>query len=316
MKTGAAPLNYFLHAHGPAAAPTMVLGWVFAGIAVATCLVVATLLLIAILRRRPHGAGLVTSAHNGIKWVAIGTGISSVILLSMTVYALMVLNQVGTRPAGAAVEVRVTAYDWWWRVEYPGDGGNTVVTANEIHIPVGVPVRVRLDSADVIHAFWVPQLAGKTQMIPGLHNEQWLQADAPGIYAGQCTQYCGVQHAHMAFEVIAEPQARYAAWLAAQRADANGAMAATVGEGRTLFVERCGGCHTVRGTAAAGIHGPDLTHVQSRHRIAAGALLNTPENLMRWITHAQDYKPGNRMPNMLLDPAQSADLAAFLATLQ
>lgn len=204
MNHRAAPLNYFLHAHGPAAGPTMVLGWIFAGIAVAACVVVGALLMVAILRRRPDGEGLVTSPHNGLKWVAIGTGVSSAILLGMTVYALMVLNTVGTRPAGAALEVNVTAYDWWWRVDYPGAGHEALVTANEMHIPVGVPVRLRLDSADVIHAFWVPQLAGKTQMIPGLHNEQWLQADAPGIYAGQCTQYCGAQHAHMGFEVIAE----------------------------------------------------------------------------------------------------------------
>lgn len=313
---GAAPLNYFLNAHGPAARPTMVLGWVFAAIAVLTCVVVGALLAIAILRRRPQGAGLVTSPHNGVRWVAIGTGISSVILLGMTVYALVVLNAVGTRPAGAAIEIEVTAYDWWWRVDYPGDAGAAIVTANEMHIPIGVPVRLRLDSADVIHAFWVPQLAGKTQMIPGVHNEQWLQADRPGIYAGQCTQYCGVQHAHMAFEVIAEPMASYATWLAAQRAAPVGAMAATVSQGRSLFVERCGGCHAVRGTLATGAHGPDLTHVQSRHRIGAGALLNSQENLMRWITHAQDYKPGNRMPSMPLDPAQSAALSDFLATLR
>jgi cytochrome c oxidase subunit 2 len=316
MSTGAAPLNYFLHAHGPASAPTMLLGWIFTAIAVAACVVVGTLLTIAILRRRPAGTGLVTSAENGLKWVALGTGISSVILLCMTVYALMVLNRVGTRPVGPGIDINVTAYDWWWAVEYPGTGADSMVTANEIHIPVGVPVRLRLDSADVIHAFWVPQLAGKTQMIPGVHNEQWLQADTPGIYTGQCTQYCGVQHAHMGFEVIAETPQRYAAWRAAQGGDAKVAMAGTVSEGRTLFVERCAGCHTVRGTAAAGAHAPDLTHVQSRHRIAAGVLLNTPENLMNWITHAQDYKPGSRMPSMPLSPAESAHLAAFLATLQ
>lgn len=312
MSHSAAPLNYFLHAYGPASRPTMVLGWVFAGIAVAACVAVGALLMVAIMRRRPDGDGLVTSPHNGLKWVAIGTGVSSVILLGMTVYALMVLNTVGTRPAGAALDITVTAYDWWWRVDYPGEGRDALITANEMHIPVGVPVRLRLDSADVIHAFWVPQLAGKTQMIPGLHNEQWLQADTPGIYTGQCTQYCGAQHAHMGFEVIAESPENYAAWRAAQRVDA----AAGVGEGRTLFVERCGGCHAVRGTAAAGIHGPDLTHLRSRHRIAAGVLLNTPDNVMSWITHAQAYKPGSRMPSMALTPAEAIHLAAFLATLE
>lgn len=311
---GSAPLNYFLHAHGPAAGPTMVLGWIFAGIAVATCVIVAALLLIAMRRRRADAAStaLVREGSNGIKWLAIGTGISTAILLAMTVYALIVLDQVGQRPAGDAIDITVTAYDWWWRVDYPGEA--SVTTANEIHIPVGVPVRLRLDSADVIHAFWVPQLAGKTQAIPGLHNEQWLQADTAGTYAGQCTQYCGVQHAHMAFSVIAEAPERYAAWRAAQALPAT-LSTATAG-GARLFAARCGGCHTVRGSDAAGQHGPDLTHLQSRRTIAAGTLRNTPDNLLLWIRHAQAVKPGNRMPDMALDDGEAAQLGAFLATLR
>lgn len=318
--TAAAPLNYFLHAHGPAAAPVMLLGWIFAGIAVATCLIVAALLLVAMLRRRQagHGDALVRGGSNGIRWLAIGTGISTAILLGMTVYSLLVLDQVGARPLGNGngnvVDITVTAYDWWWRVDYPGSSGDAITTANEIHIPVGVPVRLRLDSADVIHAFWVPQLAGKTQAIPGLHNEQWLQADTAGSYAGQCTQYCGAQHAHMAFTVIAEAPARYAAWRAAQAAPAQSTAVAS--EGRELFISRCGGCHAVRGSEAAGQHGPDLTHLQSRATIAAGALRNTPANLMQWIKHAQAVKPGNRMPDMALDDTETAQLGAFLATLQ
>lgn len=349
-----APLNYFTQAHGPAAAPTMLLGWVFAGIAVTVCVVVAVLLAIAMRRRGGSGGGaaLVRGPDHGLRWVAIGTAVSAAILLGMTVYALMVLNQVGNRPPGRAIDVTVTAYDWWWRVEYAGDGGTAagapLVTANEMHIPVGVPVRVHLESADVIHAFWVPQLAGKTQAIPGLSNEQWLQADRAGIYLGQCTQFCGVQHAHMGFEVIAESPEKYAAWRAAQSApqppapapalalastsasasapapastSTSATSAAQAGggaieQGRALFLARCAGCHTVRGSSAAGIHGPDLTHLQSRRRIAAGVLQNTPENLMQWITHAQVYKPGSRMPSMALEPAEAAHLGAYLATLQ
>jgi len=285
----------------------MLLGWIFTGIALATCAIVAVLLLIAMRRRRAGGDALVREGSSGLKWVGIGAGVSTAILLGMTVYALIVLDQVGNRPAGDAIEVTVTAYDWWWKVDYPGANGFT--TANEMHIPVGVPVRLHLESADVIHAFWVPMLAGKTQAIPGLHNEQWLQADRPGVYAGQCTQYCGVQHAHMAFEVIAETPERYAAWKAAQ-------AAVHTGGGDKLFVSRCGGCHTVRGSEAAGQHGPDLTHLGSRRRIAAGALQNTPDNLMEWITHAQAIKPGNRMPSMALDGAEAEQLKTFMATLQ
>lgn len=309
MTNAGAPLNYFLHAHGPAAGPTMLLGWIFTGIAVATCCIVAGLLWIA-LRRGGKGTALVKSGPSGLKWVGIGTAISAAILLAMTVYALVVLNHVATRPGGEAIEVTVTAYDWWWRVDYPG--ASPIVTANELHIPVGVPVRLHLESADVIHAFWVPQLAGKTQAIPGLHNEQWLQADRPGVYAGQCTQYCGAQHAHMAFEVVAETPARFATWKAAQARPA--AVAASAGS--KLFVARCGGCHTVRGSEAMGEHGPDLTHLLSRRSIAAGALANTPENRMTWVTHAQAVKPGNRMPSMALDDTEASELGAFLATLQ
>ena len=288
----------------------MLLGWIFTGIAVATCLVVAVLLLLAMRRRHGGGNDLVREGSSGLRWVAIGAGVSTAILLAMTVYALVVLDQVGNRPPGEAIDITVTAYDWWWKVDYPGADG--FVTANELHIPVGVPVRLHLESADVIHAFWVPQLAGKTQAIPGLHNEQWLQADRAGIYAGQCTQYCGVQHAHMAFEVVAETPARFAAWKAAQAKPAS----VQADAGSKLFVSRCGGCHTVRGSQAAGQHGPDLTHLLSRRTIAAGALANTPENLMEWITHAQAVKPGNRMPSMALDGNEAAQLGAFLANLQ
>lgn len=309
-----APLNYFLHAGGPASQPTLLLDWVFTTIAVAVCVTVTGLLLFALVRQRDQGAGLVVGPHNGLKWVAIGTGISTAILLAMTVYALIVLNQVGNRPDGPGIDITVTAYDWWWRVDYPGATGFT--TANEMHIPVGVPVRMHLESADVIHGFWVPQLAGKTQAIPGLHNTQWLQADTPGTYIGQCTQYCGVQHAHMGFQVVAESPARYAAWLTVQYASAHGAQAVAVTAGRDLFMARCAGCHTIRGTVAGGDHGPDLTHLQSRQRIAAGVLRNTPENLMQWITHAQTFKPGSRMPDMALDAHDAATLSAFLATLQ
>ena len=169
----------------------------------------------------------------------------------MLVYALMTLESVA-RPNGApSLTITVTAYDWWWKIAYAdsADPAQRFVTANEMHIPVGEPVKVELKSADVIHAFWVPVLAGKTQTIPGQTNEQWIEADRPGVYRGQCSQFCGAQHAHMALEVIAQSSADFAAWRAqqaqphAQSATANPSVAA----GQKLFDERCAGCHAIRG---------------------------------------------------------------------
>ncbi len=304
------PLQYFLSAAGPAARPTLWLDWVFTAICVFVCLIVAGLLLGGLVRRRETTGVMrkdVMREDWGLYWMLLGTGTSVVVLTGMAIYALAALNGVVGPPRAPALQIAVTGYDWWWRADY-GD----FVTANEIHIPTGVPVVIALNSADVIHAFWVPQLAGKTQMIPGQSTRQWLQADQPGVYRGQCTQFCGLQHAHMAFEVVAQSPADFAAWRAAQAQPAQ----ATGLPGEALFVDRCGGCHTVRGTAAAGQHAPDLTHLMSRREIAAGLMATTPANVMEWVEHAQALKPGAQMPDTVLTPAERADLASYLQTLR
>jgi cytochrome c oxidase subunit 2 len=181
-------------------------------------------------------------------------------------------------------------------------------------------VKIVLESADVIHAFWVPQLAGKTQTIPGQVNEQWIQADAPGVYRGQCSQFCGAQHAHMAFEVVAQDRAGFDTWRRDQAKPASAAStdtlaAGTVTEGAKLFQARCAGCHTVRGTEANGAQAPDLTHLDSRRLIAAGALTNTPEHQLDWIRHAQRIKPDSLMPGIVLTSSEASALSAYLATL-
>jgi len=316
MPNSGAPLDYFLHSYGPAAKSTMVLGWIFTAIVSVVCIVIAVLLLLAVTRKRAlQEQDISHNEHEGMRWIYVGTGISIGILLLMTVYALVALNQVA-EPASPGLTLNVTGYDWWWKIDYgANDPAHHFVTANEIHIPVGVPVRLNLDSADVIHAFWVPTLAGKTQMIPGITNHQWIQADQPGIYRGQCTQYCGVQHAHMAVEVVAQSMSEFLDWqcnqLALAQTDQHEANAA----GRKLFVERCGACHTVRGTEANGTHAPDLTHLQTRRQLAAGLLTNTPEHLADWIAHVQELKPGARMPDFALTSDESSQLSAFLATL-
>ncbi|MEF3077037.1 c-type cytochrome [Methylobacter sp. Wu1] len=311
-----APLNYFLHSYGPASMPTLHLGWVFTSIVVMVFLIVAGLLAGALVHKRPQNNGKIDDADKGLRWVYIGTGISTCLLLAMAVYALITLNTAARPPQVPALTLTVTGYDWWWKVEYEhADPTLNFVTANEIHIPVGVPVLVKLKSADVIHAFWVPVLAGKTQMIPGLINRQWLQADVPGIYRGECTQYCGLQHAHMALEVIAQNAAEFRQWQTAQRKRLVLPPESDADAGRKVFMEHCSGCHSIRGTEAIGAHAPDLTHLKSRRLIAAGTLTNTPEHRQQWITHAQEIKPGARMPSMVLSPVELTALSAFLSTL-
>jgi len=305
---GPAPLDYFFHAAGPAARPTLVLGWIFTGISIVVCVLVAALLLWSV-RRRPADDRVVSGNPAAIRWVAIASAISVVVLIGMAVYATAALIDVAFPRTPPALVIVVTGYDWWWRADY-GD----FETANEIHIPVGRPVLIKLRSADVIHAFWVPQLAGKTQMITGLSNHQWLQADRPGVYRGQCTQFCGLQHAHMAFEVVADTPADYERWRLAQSAPA--AHGAQTSAGEAVFVGQCGGCHTVRGSDARGTHGPDLTHLMSRRQIAAGMFDTDPRTLADWIAHAQDLKPGSRMPDIALGDRDRAALLAYLTELK
>jgi cytochrome c oxidase subunit 2 len=316
-----APLNYFLHAAGPAAAPTMHLGWALGALSMAVIVIVGVLLGIAIARRRPvrRDASLGKGEKNALRWVYMGTAVSSICLIAALAYTLVTLESVAAPPHAPSVVLTVTAYDWWWKVEYgDADGSPAFVTANEIHIPVGEPVKIVLKSADVIHAFWVPRLAGKTQTIPGQINEQWIQADTPGVYRGQCSQFCGAQHAHMAFEVIAQDRASFDAWRAAQAQSAaseTGTDSAVVAHGAQVFHAHCAGCHTVRGTSADGTQAPDLTHLDSRRLIAAGTLTNTPEHQLDWIRHAQRIKPDSLMPNIVLTPNETASLSAYLATL-
>jgi len=308
----AAPLDYFLTTAGPAARPTQVLGWTYTGICLGVCLLIALLLLGAIFRRRAQDQKLPARDKDGLRLVIYASGLSTIVLFGMAIYAFVALRSVAA-PASSGLVIAVTGYDWWWQADY-GD----FRTANEIHIPVGVPVRVKLGSADVIHAFWVPQLAGKTQMIPGVDTEQWLQADRPGIYRGQCTQFCGLQHAHMAFEVVAQDRAAFDTWRRDQARPATTAKLADdalASRGEQLFQARCAGCHAVRGTDSNGAQAPDLTHLDSRRLIAAGALTNTADHQLDWIRRAQQIKPDSLMPSMVLTANEAAALSAYLATL-
>lgn len=318
----AAPLQYLLHAAGPASAPAFKLGWALIGLVSAVMIIIAVLLVGGLARRRPKPpAGAeekLPPASGGMNWIVVGTSISSIALFAALVYAMTTLESVASPPSEPPLTIAVTSYDWWWKIDYPDaeDPSRAFVTANEIHIPTGVPVRVELRSADVIHTFWAPQLAGKTEMIPGQTNVQWIEADTPGVYRGQCSQFCGAQHAHMAFEVIAQPQAEFDAWREAQRRGAPSAATPDARAGQHIFEARCAGCHSVRGTPADGMQAPDLTHLASRRLIAAGQMTNTPEHRLDWIEHAQRIKPDSLMPSMALSASDAAALSAYLSTLQ
>lgn len=237
-------------------------------------------------------------------------------IVTLTALLLYGLHVGGTtRPAGAedALRIDVIGHQWWWEVRYAGGA----VTANEIHVPVGRAVEIRLTSADVIHSFWVPNLAGKIDLIPGSTNVQWLRADRAGVFRGQCAEFCGAQHARMALLVIAESKTEFERWRARQAAAATAPTTGPAAQGLAAF-ERlgCPECHSIRGVAPGGRIGPDLTHVASRRTLAAATLANEPANLAAWIGNARAFKPGTPMPSFAhVDAATRESLVAFLGAL-
>lgn len=217
-------------------------------------------------------------------------------------------------PADRPPDLIVTGHQWWWEIRYAKDG---LVTANEIHIPAGQKLLVRLESADVIHDFWAPKLARKIHMIPGHPNHIWLQADTAGSFLGLCAEYCGTQHAWMRFLVIADPPGEFAAWKRAQLQNAPAAASAGAARGMALFERMtCVNCHAIRGTGFNAAVAPDLTHFASRRTLGAGVLSNGNANLTRWLAHPQTVKPGCLMPDFKLTAAQVNDLVNYLETLK
>lgn len=218
----------------------------------------------------------------------------------------------------STLSIEVAGKQWWWRVTYSGPNGTPIASANEIRVPVGFPVTFKLKTADVIHSFWVPSLGGKVDMIPGRTTQLQITVDRPGIYRGQCAEYCGGPHALMAMDVIAMPASDYAAWLKRAAAAAPTPETEIGLHGRSIFLAAgCGACHTVRGTAAAGSVGPDLTHIGARRSVGIDTLPLTRENLVRFITDGQHVKPGNLMPEFrVLQPQQLEALASYLLSLK
>jgi cytochrome c oxidase subunit II len=247
------------------------------------------------------------------------------VLTVLTLFAVLVYSvRAGRDVYGHSLEsknpitIQVIGHQWWWEVQYPNsDASMWVTTANEIHVPVGKPIVLLASSRDVIHSFWAPNLQGKRDLIPGYQSAIWFQADKPGIYRGQCAEFCGAQHAHMAFFVIAEPMDKFQQWLVSQSQPAPEPSDDVTRHGRDVFLSSpCLMCHTIRGTQAGSRVGPDLTHLASRSTIAAGTLPNNPGSLAGWIADSQSIKPGNRMPPNALKSEDLQALVAYLQTLK
>ena len=244
--------------------------------------------------------------------ITFGIAIPAVILIALFAVSDLWLIQRTAAPARAstAMTVRVTGHQWFWEVSYPG---TRAVTANEIHIPARTRVLVVAKTADVIHSFWVPQLNRKIDMIPGRTNRVLLDADEPGVYRGQCAEFCGLQHAHMAMKVFAQPPERFHSWLTRMGKPALTPSTAQQRQGSQLFLSNsCADCHTIRGTSAHGNIGPDLTHIANRSTLAAATIPNDARSLERWIRDPQHIKPGVKMPALDLSNSDFRAISAYL----
>jgi cytochrome c oxidase subunit 2 len=309
-----------LGAAGPHAGGVESLWWLFFWITSGVYVLVMVALLAAVLRRRRPVDPRDPAASRRAGIVITGaTGITLVLLFVLLISSVRTGRySIQGLADPSHINIKLTGNQWWWNVEYESTiASQRVRTANEIHIPTGRPVLLKLRSSDVIHSFWVPNLAGKKDLIPGHETELWIQADRPGVYRGQCAEFCGPQHAHMALVVVAEPADQYAAWLDAQRRPAAEPEDEIAKRGRDVFLSGpCVMCHSIRGTGAGGRTAPDLTHLGSRLTLAAGTVPNTPGHLAGWITDAQGIKPGTRMPTIGIGGEDLQALLKYLQTLK
>jgi cytochrome c oxidase subunit 2 len=304
----------------PPAEAISALGWVVGAIALVILVGVESALLYAAWRfRASRDTGLPPQIYGHTRLEILWTAVPLAVLAVVFVLMLGTMAEIGASvPARgpAALRVSATGYQWWWSFTYE-QGGRSVIAANELHIPVGTAVDLDLRSSDVIHSFWVPDLGGKIDMIPGRSNALRLFAARPGVYRGQCAEFCGVEHAWMRITVVAETPADFGRWLELQAAPrvAPGGIAAAEGE-RIFTSTVCASCHAIRGTPAAGLAGPDLTHVGGRETLAAGALRNGDEAMRRWIEDPQSIKPGALMPSVPLTGREYDALAVYLRSLR
>jgi cytochrome c oxidase subunit 2 len=315
-------LQDMLDPAGPQAARIAGLWWVALGIATVVYALVIAALAHAVLRRR-RGESLTGEerrAHDRTltTWIAGATGLTVLTLLAYLVMDLGTGRALAAAATGDTLGIIVTGRQWWWEIEYEHpDPSRRVRTANELHIPVGRPVLIKTRSADVIHSFWVPNLHGKRDNIPGYTRPLWIQADRPGIYRGECAEFCGHQHAKMAMQVIAMPQEEFEQWYAGQLQPSQVPSDSIAQAGLQVFLNKpCIVCHSIRGTPARGETAPDLTHLASRRTIAAGTLPNTRGHLGGWVVDPQQIKPGVKMPPSALSPSELEALLTYLRSLR
>jgi cytochrome c oxidase subunit II len=298
-----------LDPHGPKAEDVTVSWWILFAVAAFVCvLVIAAAILAAVFRRRVKAV----DQRDGRRFVLVlGVVLPSIVFAATFALSVTDIARSANPPKPAALTVEVIGHQWWWEVRYPGRGA---ITANEVHVPVGMPVHLKLRTADVIHSFWVPQVMPKRDLLPKRVNETWISVNQAGTYRGECAEYCGVEHALMDFSVVAQPRAEFRSWMQKQADAAQTPTTAEATRGREVFTtSTCATCHTVRGTSAHGHVGPDLTHVGGRSRLAAGAIPNDFGHMAGWVADSQSVKPGNKMPPQHLSPD---DLRAVVTYLQ
>lgn len=276
------------------------------------------LLGIAWVRRDTRGLPVFGERESAAELMVLIFGIAIPAVALVVLFAISDVYMVGQTsppdPRTTAMTIDVIAHQWWWEVKYPG---TDVVTANEIHIPVNTRVNVVATTGDVIHSLWVPELARKIDTIPGYRNRILFDASRVGVYRGQCSQYCGFEHAHMALKVFVQPHGAYASWLHGQEKPARTPLTAMQASGEQVFMHsQCASCHTIAGTQARGAVGPNLTHLGSRTSLAADTLSNSPKNLADWIRNPQAIKPGVVMPDLGLSRKDVKEVVAYLESLR
>lgn len=307
-----------LNDHSPQSHDIMLLWWWMLGAALIVLLGAIAMLVIAYLRRNKPGLPFFGTREDVPQAMVLFFGIAVPAVVLVVLFAVadvyLVRKTAPPNPKTTAMTIHVIGRQWWWDVEYPG---TDVVTANEIHIPVRTRINLIATTGDVIHSFWVPALNRKIDMIPGRVNRILLYASNPGRYRGQCSQFCGLEHAHMAFYVFAQPKAQFEAWLRNQEKPAVSPRTPAEKAGLGYFLaDQCASCHTIAGTAAQGDVGPNLTHVGSRTTLAALTIPNTPYWMAKWIANPQAIKPGVQMPDLGVPPAQIRDIVAYLESLK
>ena len=303
---------------GPQAAHISWLWWLMVSISTAVFLLVFGFIVAAMIRGRRATRPDLGGENRLTLGVAIGVTLTAVTLFVVLGATMATQRSILSLGAESALTINVTGHQFWWEIEYDDSvPERRVQTANEIHIPLNRPVVLKVTSRDVIHSFWAPNLHGKRDLVPGYLTAIWLQADRPAVYRGQCAEFCGKQHAHMAFEIIAQPEADFEQWLDGQRAPSVPPTTAEMMTGRDVFMRsQCVLCHSIRGTSAQGRVGPNLTHVASRERIAAATLPNTFDHLWDWVRDPQGIKPGSQMPPTPLTDDERSALVTYLGSLK